>query len=413
MIDCALLTDDETLRRHVMSLVQRPESRDRLVYEVSESASRLPRERVADILAANPRLIFVDLGDSMTGVRVLELLSREAPEVALIAAGPALPADELLKVVRAGASEYLPRPFLSEDTLEAYQRVRRRLEGTRPLELEGDPGEITTLFSPKGGVGVTTLAVNLAVRLHELTERDTLLVDLAPSLGTAALALGLQPRYSYLDVIQNFHRLDDELFRSFLEVHESGLRVLASPPRAQNRSGPTLDEAMGLLRMCRNHFAYVVVDAGHTLTEAAEAALAEGAHRLWVSTPELPTLRNLKRTLEVVSTTVSSNGGMPGRLILNQFADGLGLTVDEVRTGLGLEVDLVIDRDPTLIPESINLGRPAVHMKRSAFQKAVDDLATRVAGPSRVVARREGLFRSLLRPFRANEPSTASKGESS
>ncbi len=413
MIDCALLTDDETLRRHVMSLVQRPDSRDRLVYAATESASRIPRDRVADILAANPRLIFVDLGDSVTGVRVLELLSRQAPDVALIAAGPSLPADELLKVVRAGASEYLPRPFLSEDTLQAYQRVRRRLEGTRAPDIEDDPGEITTLFSPKGGVGVTTLAVNLAVRLQELTEKETLLVDLAPALGTTALALGLQPRYSYLDVIQNFHRLDDELFRSFLETHESGVQVLASPPRAQDRGGPSMDEALGLLRMCRNHFAYIVVDAGHTLTDAAEAALAEGAHRLWVSTPELPTLRNLKRTLEVVALTGSGNGGTPGRLILNQFAEGLGLSVDEVRTGLGLEVDVVIDRDPSLIPESINLGRPAIHMKRSAFQRAVDDLATRIAGPTHVVAPREGLLRSLLRPFRPSGPSLAEKEGSS
>jgi pilus assembly protein CpaE len=409
MIDCALLTDDETLRRHVMGLVQRPDSADRLVFEAHESASRLPRERVADVLAANPRLVFVDLGDSVMGVRVLELLSREAPDVALIAAGPSLPADELLKVVRAGASEYLPRPFVAEDTAQAFQRVRRRLEGARPTVSDGEPGEITTLFSPKGGVGVTTLAVNLAVTLNDITEGSTVLLDLAPALGTAALAMGLQPRYSYLDVVQNFHRLDDELFKSFLEVHETGVRVLASPPRAESPGGPTMDEVMGLLRLCRTHFANVIVDAGHTLTDGAEVALREADHRLWVSTPELPTLRNLKRTLELVGDPAGSNGRAPARLILNQYADGLGLSVEEVKNGLGLEVDLVIDRDPSLIPESINLGRPAVLMRRSAFQKAVDDLATRIAGPNRVIVRPKGLLHSLLRPFRSGESAAPTK----
>ena len=409
MIDCALLTDDETLRRHVMGLVQRPDSADRLVFEAHESASRLPRERVADVLAAKPRLVIVDLGDSVTGVRVLELLSREAPDVALIAAGPSLPADELLKVVRAGASEYLPRPFVSEDTTQAFQRVRRRLQGARPVDADGDPGEVTALFSPKGGVGVTTLALNLAVTLHDITEESTILVDLAPALGTAALAMGLQPRYSYLDVIQNFHRLDDQLFKSFLEVHESGVRVIASPPRAESATGPTMDEVMGLLRLCKAHFTNVVVDAGHTLTDAAEIALREADHRLWVSTPELPTLRNLKRTLELIGDPVTGNGRAPARLILNQYADGLGLSAEEVKNGLGLEVDLIIDRDPTLIPESINLGRPAVLIRRSAFQKAVEDLASRIAGPRKVVVRPKRVLHSSLRPFRSTESSATKK----
>ena len=118
------------------------------------------------------------------------------------------------------------------------------------------------VFSPKGGSGSTTLAVNLGVTLHQLTGKRTLLLDLAPMLGTAALSLGLQPRYSYLDVIQNFHRMDEELFQSFLEVHESGIQVLSSPPRLEDAAGPSMDEVMGLIRFCRRHFSHVIVDAG-------------------------------------------------------------------------------------------------------------------------------------------------------
>lgn len=407
MIDCALITDDEQFRRHVTALVRAPERSDRLVFEANQSASRLPREKVADILAADPDVAFVDLGDSLTGLRVLEVLSQDAPDLILVAAGPDLPAEALLKVMRAGAAEYLPRPIEAEDTAEAYQRVRRRVTGARTDEA-ATQGEITTLFSPKGGVGVTTLAVNLAVNLHERTGESTALVDLSPSLGTAALTMGLQPRYSYLDVVQNFHRLDEELFQSFLDVHESGVRVLASPPRAEDPAGPTMDEVMGLLRLCRRNFTFVVVDAGHTLTNASEVALREADHKLWISTPELPTLRNLKRTLELIGNHGSKNGKVPDRLVLNQYADGLGMSVDEVQKGLGLNVDLVIDRSSNLIPESINLGQPAVLMKRSAFKRSIDDLTIRVAGRSRVTARRGGIIQSLLKPFRSSG-STAEK----
>lgn len=398
MIDCALITDDEQLRLHVRNLVRRAESPDRLVLEVNENASRLSRDRVAEILAAKPGVAFVDLGDSATGLRVLELLSREAPDMKLIAAGASLSADALLQVMRAGASEYLPRPIEFEEVTQAFTRIRRRA-GVHHGDEPADNGQVTTLFSPKGGVGVTTVAVNLAVVLREATQKRTILVDLAASLGTVALSMGLQSRYSYLDIIKNFHRMDDELFRSFLEVHESGVHVLASPAGVRATTHPSMDEIRSLLRFCRRQYENVVVDAGHTLTDAAEAALLEADHRLLVSTPELPTLRNLKRVLEVI-TDHKKNGKAPPRLVLNQYAEGLGVSVTEVERGLGLSVDTVIDRDADLISESINLGRPAVTVRRSSFDKAMTGLGRRVARPDTIVVQRAGLFQSLLKPFR-------------
>lgn len=401
MLNCALITDDESFRRQVRGLLLNPETSARLVVEISESASDLPRERVVDVLAADPQVVFIDLGSGTTGTRVVEVLSQEAPEIMLITAGPSLAAEELLQVIRAGASEYLPRPIEADDVEQAFMRARRRVSGTRQEEVV-TRGVVTTLFSPKGGVGVTSLAANLAVSLQDMTGESTVLLDLAPSLGTAALSLGLQPRYSFLDVIQNFHRLDEELFQSFLEIHESGLRVLASPPRTEHAGGPSMDEIAGLLRFCRRHFGFVVVDAGHSLTDAAEMALLEADHRLWVSTPELPTLRNLKRTLELLGD-LSANGKAPPRVVLNQFEEGLGVTPQEVESGLGLSIESVIERDPSLISESINLGRPAVMVRRSGYSRSVSELAARIAGPDRVRVRNSGgLLQSILKPFRSS-----------
>lgn len=406
MINCALITDDESFRRQVRGLMHDAESSVRLVVELSESASELSRDRVADILAADPDLVFVDLGESIMGIRVLEVLSQEAPEVPIIAAGPSVPAESLLRVIRAGAAEYLPRPFLVEDTEQAFRRVRRRLGNARQEE-SASRGQIVTVFSPKGGTGVTTLAVNLAVSLQEMTRESTIVLDLATELGTSALALGLQPRYSYLDVIQNFHRMDEELFQSFLEVHDSGVRVLASPPRAEDPTGPSMDQVVGLIRFCRRHFAHVVVDAGHVLTDAAEVALMEGDHRLWVATPEIPTLRNLKRTLERVGSHPSDGKGPP-LVILNQYVEGLGVTPQEVASGLGLKVEAVIEREATLLSESINVGRPAVSMGKSSYARSIAGLTETVAGPMGAPVRR-GFLQTLLRPFRSNGTAAAIK----
>ena len=411
MINCAFVAADETFQRHVMALVRRSENSVRLALELRDEAADLSRERVAQILAAEPRIVFIDLGDSMTGLRVLELLSQEAPDIAIIAAGPMIAADALLRVIRAGATEYLPRPFESEDVNEAFQRVRRRF-GVARQEETTSKGTVTTVFSPKGGVGVTTVAVNLAVSLQRMTGQSTLLLDLAPSLGTAALTMGLQPRYSYLDVIQNFHRIDQELVRSFLEVHESGVQVLASPTRADDLSGPSMDEVMGVLRLCRRYFGHIVIDAGHTLTSAVDTAFLEATHRVLVATPELPTLRNLKRALELLGEH-NVNGKRPWRVVLNQHVEGVGLSLRDVETALGLPVSTVIEREDTLTTESINLGRPALLSGRSAFARSIVQLGREVAGSDQVVVARGGLLDTFLRPFRpAGRPASAQGGNS-
>ncbi len=173
-----------------------------------------------------------------------------------------------------------------------------------------------------------------------------------------------------------------------------------------------MDDIRGLIRFCRRHYGHVVVDAGHTLTPAAEAALAEADHNLFVSTPELPALRNLKRVLEVVSgagAKGNGNGKAPPRLVLNQYAEGVGVTVAEVEKGLGLAVDTVVERDASLLSESVNLGRPAVHMKKSSFDRSITALARQLFGNPVDANQPNGLLKTLLRPFRSSGSAVATK----
>lgn len=412
MLDCALISADEGFQRQVENLVRRPDTHARVVVAHKRRAADLSREDVGYVLRAHPNVAFVDLGDTSEGLRVVRALSQEAPDIGILCVGPELEADALLEVMRAGAGEYLPRPFTVEDTEEAFARLRRRVR-TAPEE-KGQQGRLTVVFSPKGGVGVTTVAVNLAVTLRQLTERPTLLVDLAPALGTAALLLGVQPRYSYLDVVQNFHRIDEELFRSFLTEDETGVHLLASPPRADDLNGPSMEEVSGLFRLCRRHFTNVVVDCGNTLTGSVDAALLEADEQILVATPELPTLRNLQRALEVIESH-GTNGRRPPKIVVNQFAEGVGLATRDIEEGLGVDVAATIERADPEATESINLGRPLVLGKRSRFTKAVEALAREVADPQTIVESEGGFLETVLRPFRGRGGSrdAESKGTTS
>lgn len=402
MIDCILISSDEQFRRTVLELVRHEDSHTHLALDINKPAHEVPRDALGRILASHPRVVFIDLGDSTTGVRVIRALSQEAPDVSVIAAGPELTADALLQVMRAGATEYLPRPLSRDDAAEAFARVRRRI---MPATRESGPTEkarLTTVFSAKGGTGVTTVATNLAISLRQITNDETLLIDLAPSLGTAALALGLAPRYSYLDVVQNFHRIDEELLRSFLDVHDCGLAVLASPPVAEDPAGITTDQALGLIRLCQRHFRHVVIDGGGGVTDAVGAALLESDHKILVTTPELPTLRNLKRAMDLLYAH-STNGHEPPRILLNQFHEDAGVSTRDVESGLGYGVAVILDRDEG-ITQSINLGEPVVLAGKSRLAKEIHRLGADLAGPDYVVRVRGGLIGSLLKPFRGSKP---------
>lgn len=396
MLDCVLVSSDEGFRHVALGIMQQPANQARLALDLQVLADGLNRELVARILQARPKVVFLDLGQHPSGVGGIRVLTQEAPEVGLIVGGPPLSAEGLLAVMRAGASEYLPRPLSQEEALEAFQRLRRRTRAAasdQPLVL----GRVTTVFSAKGGTGVTTVATNLAVALRLLTEKQVLLLDLAPAMGTGAVAMGLRPRYTYLDVIQNFHRIDEELFRSFLEVAESGVHVLASPLSPTGAYVPSGEELHGLVELSRQYFDHVVVDGGSSLASHLGPLLDHSDEQVVVVTPELPALRNLKQALDLYGRT---NGKAPSHLVLNQYKEGLGLSSRDVEDGLGHRVALVLEKDDMKVLQSINVGRPEVLDGGSRFAKKMMELGRTVAGPGDLVAPPKGFLGRLFRSSR-------------
>lgn len=400
MVDCVLISSDEGFRHAVMAVIKEPAAQCRLVLDIQAPAESLDQISASRIVKANPTVAFLDLGRNPSDIEGVRMLSREAPDLLLIVAGPELSADGLLAVMRAGATEYLPRPFTREEVQEAFIRVRRRAR-TSSTDGASAPGRVSTVFSAKGGTGVTTLATNLAIAIRKLTQKHVLLVDLAPSMGTAAPALGLVPRYTYLDVIQNFHRVDEDLFRSFLEPHESGVFLLACPGTATGYPEPSEDEIHSLVRLCQKHFDYVVIDAGSIFSERLSTILQESEDRLLVATPELPTLRNLKRALDLLGR---ANGKSPLRIVLNQYRDGVGLSSKDVEEGLGHTVAAVLENNDQAILESINVGRPEVVAGKSAFARHVMDLGADLVGKRRVRSEKKTFLGRLFGGSKSASP---------
>lgn len=399
MLDCVLVSSDEAFRHASLGVVRQPAVQARIALDLQVTADGLTRESIGKILEVSPRVVFLDLGQNPSGLDGITALTQAAPEVLLIVAGPSLSADGLLAVMRAGATEYLPRPLSHDETQEAFHRVRRRVKSEATISTR-ELGRVSTVFSAKGGTGVTTIATNLAIALRVQTEKEVLLLDLEPALGTASVAMGVQPRYTYLDVVRNFHRIDEELFRSYLEDHESGVQVLASPLSLLETEAPSAEDVLGLISICRQYFDFVVIDGGSTVSSQLLLTLRESEEKVSVVTPDLPSLRNLKQALSILART---NGVAPPRVVLNQFKDGMGLSLGDIEDGLGQRISVILDRDDSRVLESINLGRPEVLVGKSRFAKGLLGLGGELAGEDKLDVQKTGFITRIFGSSKGGE----------
>jgi pilus assembly protein CpaE len=379
IIRCALVSGDQQFRASAEQVLTDPTGLADFVAEVPVPASEFPKSSLEELFAADPEVVFLDLGDDPSdGIQTLRTIAEAAPEIVVIPAGPPIGAEALLEVMRSGASEYLPKPVSEEDVTAALSRAARKLGGVQPRERREEAHTLGVL-SAKGGVGVTTVATNLAVGLRRMSTSRTLLLDLNPELGTAAPMLGMQPRYSFLDLIRNFHRLDEELLDSYLEHHDSGVFFLSSPDRREETEGLTEKHIRVLLHFLRGHFDYIVIDLGRGISALSSAALEQCDECLLVATPELPTLRNVKRILP--SVRVGPQGSMgPVRLILNEYRQEGEITTSQVEEVLGVDVAFTLQKDDEALQHSINAGRPVVLNGKSRYSKDIQDLTVQISG---------------------------------
>ena len=185
------------------------------------------RFRSASWTSGRPRrhaagLIIVDMrGDASSAMSTIERLRAGAPGAGIFAVASAADPELILQSMRAGANEFFTWPPAEETFHGAIRRTAARREtaqGARP--------SATTLvfFGAKGGAGTTTMAVNCGVELARLSKRSTVIVDLKPGLGEVALFLGVRPRYSMLDAIDNLHRLDREFLQGARGEAQVGAR---------------------------------------------------------------------------------------------------------------------------------------------------------------------------------------------
>jgi pilus assembly protein CpaE len=362
-----IVSEDEAFKKQIGRLVRSGS------VPVSLMDDRTLREGMS------PDIIIVDIrGDAPSAMAGIERLRAGAPGVGIFAIASSAEPDLILQAMRAGANEFFIWPPADETFHGAIRRTAARRETA-----QGAKPAATTLvfFGAKGGAGTTTIAVNCGVELARLSKRATVIVDLKPGLGEVALFLGIRPRYSILDAIDNLHRLDREFLRELVVKHKSGLEILAGSDhfdRPGASDGGAIEE---LFRVLTRQYEYLVVDAGSQINSCAVAALYTADQMFLVANPDVPSVRNAQRLLERVRELGAC--GERVRLLLNRAAEPYPIPPKQIESALGHPIHHTFPSDYKIVSAALNSGVPLALTGNSDLATQFDQFTRRVLEPEK------------------------------
>ncbi|HSJ24321.1 MAG TPA: AAA family ATPase [Longimicrobiales bacterium] len=398
-IPAAVISTDATFREALGKALAAGRRPVVVAAEITVPFGEFAEDQLKRLRQAKPAVLFMDLEqDPGLGVRLAQFLTDSHPELRIVAAGPAPSPELLMNAMRAGVSEYLTKPITPESVADVLERLDRRL-GTASGARE--PGKLFAFFSAKGGSGSTTVATNLAVHLHQLTEKKVLLADMDLELGEIALFMGVQPRFNFVDLVRNFHRMDEELLASYIERHESGVHLLSAPFQPEKVEQVSTEQARKIFQFLKQQYDYVLVDTPKSFSPAAMAAFEQADAIYVVTVVDLPSLRNIKRSLPLLERITNGQLKERVKLVVNRYHPDNAISINEVQRTLGLDVHWRLSNDYETVINAMNTGEPVMlngHGKGSPFAADLRNLGAEITG-LKETGGRGGRLRGLKRLF--------------
>jgi pilus assembly protein CpaE len=361
-----IVTENEAFKKHVGRMLRSGP------IPASVTEERVARDGTA------PDIVVVDVcGDTSSAMSNIERMRGAAPQAGIFAVAQTADPDLILQSMRAGANEFFTWPPAEETFQSAVRRLAARREtaqGARP------PATTMVFFGSKGGAGTTTLAVNSAVEIARLSKRSAIILDLKPGLGEVALFLGIRPRFSVLDAVDNLHRLDREFLKELVVKHKSGLDILAGSdqfdrPGAQDAGG--FEE---LFRLLARQYDYILIDAGTQINSCSVAALYAADQLFLVANPDVPSVRNAQRLLDRVRQLGAC--GERVRVMLNRAAEPFPIPPKQIESALGHPIHQMFPSDYKTVSTAMNSGVPLSLSGNSDIATQFDAFTRRLIDPS-------------------------------
>ena len=352
-----------------------------------------------------PDVILMDINmPDMDGIQATEQLAARAPTSAVVMMSVQGEADYLRRSMLAGAREFLVKPFSSDELTASIRQVHTRERekqsrlnvapagggGGSDAASDREPGVIAAVFSPKGGVGRTTVAVNLAVAAATELGKKVVLVDASFQFGDVGVLLNLNPKNkSIADLVPELEAGEADSLDTFVINHSAGIRVLLAPPTPEMAELITTAGVRKVLEKLRAEHDLVVVDCASWFNDTTLAILDMADVVLTMLSLEITSIKNMRLFLEVADQLGYEKAKV--KLVLNRADSTLGIRVADVEHSIGRKVDHTIVSDGRSVVYALNRGVPFFLSNREAqVSQDVLRLAQAVSGERHAVESTEG-----------------------
>ena len=343
--------------------------------------------------------------DLEAAAALADMLRVTRPSTSVILIRRRVDTSVLAEALRSGMREVVEERDLTGlgSAVSRAKQVWQALNGPIDSIGSGPQGHLVTVFSPKGGVGKTTLAVNLAIALADKGTKRVCVVDLDLGFGDIAITLQLIPARTMADAVHFESGLDFSVLEPLLTPHNTGISALVAPVQPDARDSIPAALVGRILGMLKQNFDYVVVDTAPMFDEFVLQAFDETDTLLLVTTLDVPTLKNVKIAVETLDLLNFPKARR--RLVLNRADDKVGLTAEEVEGTLGMKIDAAIPTSAQ-VANATNSGEPitsaipkhpvsvaVINLGRSlgadtAADESPKETSARVAAPKRGLLRR-------------------------
>jgi pilus assembly protein CpaE len=321
--------------------------------------------------------------DQEKALQLIAQLSNDRPEVPILAISARGDGQAILQALRNGAREFLTVPIVLEDLLKALSRLQR----SRPGAEKGNNGETPTkveslviaVLGSRGGVGCTSIAVNLGATLAQDGHHNAALIDLDLALGDADVALDLMADYTLADVALNIDRLDLQFLRRSLSKHTSGLSLLPHPVQMEDAGLIREDHLQRVIGLLRASYTHLVLDLSKSFSPTDVTALRMADLILLVAQLDLTSLRNVVRMLATLATDESLDKKV--RIVLTRVGSETDISLKKAEETIGKPIFWQIPNEPKPLMESRNHGTPLLsYAPKCKVQQSIVGLAQAVCG---------------------------------
>ncbi len=313
---------------------------------------------------------------------------------------PRLEPDVLIQAMRSGVKEFFSQPIKPEEVHGALLKFKERGK-TGVAGVKASKGEIIHVIGSKGGVGVTTIAVNLAVFLADLDKsKSVALVDMNLLFGEIPIFLDIKSAFDWGEVTRNISRVDATLLKSILFKHPSRISILPSPAGLDGVNQATPEIIATLLGVMRETFDYTVIDGGQSILDELSLKLLEMADRVLLATSlSLPCMANMKKILWTFQRL-----GFPlkekVKIVINRYQKDSLISLKEAEQSIGHPIFWQVPNDFHLTMSAINQGKSLLELGHSSeIGKSFRKLAESFRGPGQAEKPKEkpGFWNKLTR----------------